>query len=258
MRDLIAPALHDLGFTGKGPRRFTYRRGDYEAVFSTQKSRYSTRESVVFWVHLAAAHLPTNSPYWDGQLHALIADTERLPHWTVQANSPAEPVAGHLLRAFRSYGWPAIQAALDSPGYPPNPGVVWPRSFPPQPSPAAHGVTGPNLGPLTWPLRRTSQRDDLLAGTTDPDELVRAGAVSGLGAAAGHDTDVTAALLRRLEHDPSPSVRFGAARGLSPLAGQPQVRAAFQAAAAEDEDLNIRWAARYALRLADLAGQPGP
>ena len=50
MRDLIAPALHDLGFTGKGPRRFTYRRSDYEAVFSTQKSRYSTRETVTFMV----------------------------------------------------------------------------------------------------------------------------------------------------------------------------------------------------------------
>ena len=258
MRDLIAPALHEMGFTSKGPRSFAYRYGDYEGVFSTQKSRYSTREAVVFWVHLAAVHLPTKSAYWDMQLHALIPGNERLSSWTVRADSPAGSVADHLLRVFRSYGWPAIQAALDSPGYPPDPGVAWPRSFAPQPSPAALGAAGPNLGPLTWLLRRTGQRDGLLAGTTDPDELVRAGAVSGLGGAAGRDADVTAALLRRLEHDASPNVRLGAARALSPLAGQPQVRAAFRAAAAEDEDLNVRWAAKYALRLTDLTGQPGP
>jgi hypothetical protein len=258
MRDLIAPALHELGFTGKGPRWFAYRRGDYEGVFSTGKSRYSTREAVEFSVLLTAVYLPTKSPYWDRQLNGLILGDERLSRWTVRADGPAEPIADRLLRVFRSYGWPAIQAALDSPGYPPDPGVVWPRSFPPQPSPAVRGATGPNLGPLSLLLPRTGRRDDLLTGMTDPDELVRVGAVSGLGAAAGRDADVTAALLRRLEHDPSPGVRFGAARALGPLAGQPQVRRAFQAAAAEDEDLNVRWAARYVLRLADLAGQPGP
>jgi hypothetical protein len=214
MRDLVAPALHDLGFTGKGPRWFAYRSGDYEATFSTQKSRYSTKEEVEFWVHLTAVHLPTKSVYWTMQLHALVPGS--FSRWTVRADSPAEPTAEHLLGVFRHYGWPAIQAALDSPGYPPDPGATWPRAFEPEPGPAARGATGPNLGPLTWPLRRTGERDD-----------------------------------------PSPPVRSAAAGALRPLAEQPQVYAAFRAAADQDEDHEVRWGARYALRLADLAGQPG-
>lgn len=35
-----------------------------------------------------------------------------------------------MLRVFRIYGWPAIQAALDSPGYPRDRTVQWPRTFP--------------------------------------------------------------------------------------------------------------------------------
>ena len=156
------------------------------------------------------------------------------------------------LRLARYPGCPRL------PWLPPEPSVVWPRTFPPPPSPAALGAAGPNLGPLTWPMRRTGQHDDLLTRITDPDERMRAGAVSDLGAAAGHDPDTTAPLLDRLEHDPSPAVRSAAARSLTPLAGRPHVRTAFQAAAADDEDIDVRWAARYALRLADPATQPNP
>jgi HEAT repeats/Domain of unknown function (DUF4304) len=255
MRDLVAPALHDLGFTGKGPRWFAYRSGDYEATFSTQKSRYSTKEEVEFWVHLTAVHLPTKSVYWAMQLHTLVPGS--FSRWTVRADSPAEPAAEHLLGVFRHYGWPAIQAALDSPGYPPDPGATWPRAFAPEPGPAARGATGPNLGPLTWPLRRTGERDNLFADISDPDEHVRAGAVSDLGISASEDARAVPALLNRLQHDPSPPVRSAAAGALRPLAGQPQVYAALRAAADQDEDHEVRWGARYALRLADLAGQPG-
>jgi hypothetical protein len=257
MRDLIAPALRDLGFTGSWSRSFSYRSGDYEGTFWTQKSRHSTREEVIFWVHLGAWHVPTDSVYWERQLHALIPGNRDQTQWTVRACSPAES-AEELLAVFRSYGWPAIQAALDSPGYPPGPGVVWPRSFPPQPSPAARGAAGPDLGPLTWPLRRTGQRDDLLGGVAHPDEWVRAGAVSDLAVAAGRDAQVTEALFNRLERDPSPLVRAAAAHGLTPLASQPSIRAALRAAAAEDEDVGVRWAARYAIRLAGPAGAASP
>jgi HEAT repeats len=254
MRDLVAPALHELGFTGKPPW-LVYRSGDYEAAFSAQKSRYSTKDKAEFWVDLIAVHRPTDSVYWETQLHDLVPGS--LPGWTVRADRPAEPVADHLLDVFRRYGWPAIQAALDAPGYPPDPAVTWPRSFAPQPTPAARGATSPNLGPLTWPLRRTGERDDLLTAISDPDEHIRAGAVSDIDITASDDDRTLAALLNRLEHDPSPWVRSAAARALRPQAGQAQVRAAFRAAADQDEDHNVRWEARYALRLADLTEAPG-
>jgi hypothetical protein len=252
---LDRPGLHELGFTGTGSRWFTCRHGDYEALFSTQKSRYSTRHEVEFWVHLTAVHVPTNSVYWTAQLAGLMPGETHPSHWTVRADSPVDAVAEHLLRAFRRYGWPAIQAALDSPGYPPDPAVSWPRTFPPQPTPAALGDAGPDLGGLTWALRRTGQRDDLFRDLGDADERVRSGAVADIGRAADSDPAVVAALLSRLEHDRSPLVRSKAAAALRPLARQARVGSALQAAASQDEDYEVRWAARYALRLADLAGQ---
>ena len=43
--------------------------------------------------------------------------------WSIEAGAEGGPVASHALQAFRGYGWPAIQAALDNPGYPPDPAV---------------------------------------------------------------------------------------------------------------------------------------
>src|SRR5215831_5100999 len=50
--------------------------------------------------------------------------------WEVSSGGAIEPVAREVLRVFGSYGWLAIQAALDNPGYPKDPDVRWPRTFP--------------------------------------------------------------------------------------------------------------------------------
>jgi hypothetical protein len=182
MRNLIAPALHDLGFKGSVTRGFSCRNGDYSGSFWTQKSRWSTKAEVMFWVHLSAAHEPTHSPYWNWRLHALIPGNESFSRWTVRAGQPVEPIAEHLLGVFRSYGWPAIQAALDSPGYPPDPAVTWARSFEAEPTPAARGASGPNLGPLTWLVHRaTHEDDDVFADLADPDDIVRMEAAVAIG-----------------------------------------------------------------------------
>ena len=258
MRDLIAPALRELGFKGSVTRGFFLTSGDYGGGFSTQKSVHSTKDEVLFWVHLTAFHRPTNSVYWDTQLHALIPGNESFMHWTVRADEPAEPVGDHLLRLFRSYGWPAIQAALDSPGYPPDPSATWVRSFDPEPNPAAQGASGPSLGPLTWLVHRaTHQDDDVFAELADSDEMVRMEAAMVIGSDELHNDRAIPALLNRLEFDPSPHVRERAALGLGRVCDQPKVRAAFLAAAADDEDVQVRWAARYGLRLAANAAAGG-
>ena len=65
------------------------------------------------------------------------------------------------------------------------------------------------------------------------------------------------ALVDRLERDPSPAIRTRvASRMLVLRAREPMVRSALQASAAEDEDDEVRGAARYALRL-DLDREPG-
>lgn len=78
---------------------------------------------------------------------------------------------------------------------------------------------------------------------------------------AGHalgDPRAVPALLDRLEHDPSPVIRkLVASRMLTRLAQQAGVRAALQAAAADDHDPGVRWAVRYALRVDVLAVESG-
>src|SRR5262249_32973524 len=91
----------------------------------------------------------------------------------------------------------------------------------------------------------------------DPDEMVRAMAAAEIGPRVPGDQRVIAALLNRLEFDPASRVRGWAARSLSSAGAQPEMRDALRAAAAEDEDREVRWAARYALLLAAASGSPG-
>ena len=58
-------------------------------------------------------------------------------------------------------------------------------------------------------------------------------------------------LLAFLETDPDPAIRQGAAWWLLRRANEERSRQALQAAAAEDEDIEVRWIARYALRLGE-------
>ena len=94
-----------------------------------------------------------------------------------------------------------------------------------------------------------ARRVKLFAEFGDGDEITRYTAVELIGETAIEDPRAVPALLERLEHDPSQPVRLMAARGLRPLARLAAVRQALQQAAAMDEDVEIRWAARYALRL---------
>lgn len=72
---------------------------------------------------------------------------------------------------------------------------------------------------------------------------------------ADNDPRAFQALLASLETDPDPERRQEAAWWLLHRANEERSRQALRAAAAEDEDVEVRWIARYALRLADR-GEP--
>jgi hypothetical protein len=249
MRDHITPALRSLGFTGTWSKAFWYQAGEHAGSLWTQKSVHSTSGHVRYTVHLNASHTPTGSEYWERSLLGLIPDNED-GWWTVSAEDPAEQAAAPFVGAVRDYGWPAIQAALDNPGFPPDPAVRWARTFPPASSlqpPADPGLPAWILQPAG------SDDDDLFAELADDNHITRFTAVELIGDIAIGDPRAAAALINRLEHDPSEAVRRMAASGLRPLARDDDVRRALQAAAAEDEDLQVRWEARYAQRLAHSA-----
>jgi HEAT repeat protein len=67
---------------------------------------------------------------------------------------------------------------------------------------------------------------------------------------ADSDPRAFQALLARLESHPDPGIRQQAAWYLLRRVHEDRNRQALRAAAAEDEDVEVRWIARYALRLA--------
>jgi hypothetical protein len=170
MCEVLAPAFHKLGFKGKGPAIFRCRQEPYEAVVSTRKSGASTRQAVIFWVDLAAVHLPTRSEYWASNLQVLIPNFDLSTRYTVRADSSVEALAAEVLKTFSDYGWPALQAALDSPGYPPDPEIEWPRTF-------------GSVQDQAWVLH-------------GPDDVIE------LGLRAAADPAARAELIARVQHDP--------------------------------------------------------
>jgi hypothetical protein len=203
-----------------------------------------------FWVHLNAFYEPSGAWYWDTELLALIPGGPR-SGWTVRYDQPAEPVAREVLDAVSRYGLPAILAATDSPGFPPDQATAWVRTFPPVPSKAARYAVRTDLGSLAWVLEPTGQPADTFFGNlADAEPRRRHVAVEEIVEKASGDPRARPSLLDRLERDPAPLVRRSAAAGLIPATADAGVRAALAAAATEDEDLQVRWLARYALRLA--------
>ena len=129
-------------------------------------------------------------------------------------------------------------------------------SFPLAPGAAVSQDTQADFRPPAGDLDPAGRdSDELFAELADEDHITRYTAAQLIGETALDDPRAVPALLDRLERDPSQPVRLMAARGLRLLAGQPTVRQALQQAAAMDEDVEIRWEARYAIR---LTGHPGP
>lgn len=237
LREYIAPALRELGFRrGPSPGAFRHETATHACEVRFIKSRGSTPQYVHFWAGLHTSDLKTEFVYWQWQLHSLAP--EPLIGWVLEAGEPVEPVARQVLRIFFSYGWPAIQAALDNPGYPRDPAVRWARTFPKIP--------------------RGSLFDDEVAA-----ERQSFRALDEATSQADRDPRAFQAVLTRLETDPHPGVRHAAAWFLLQRVGDERARQALRATANEDEDVQVRWVARYAFRLAERqtstdAARPAP
>jgi hypothetical protein len=227
LREHIAPMLRELGFRrGPSAGAFRHETATHAAEVRFAKSRLSTRRRVDFGVYLLAADITAGRVYWDYPLSGL---AHCHPWWTVTAGGQVEPVARSVLQAFHGYGWPAIQAALDDPGYPPDPAVHWARAFPPLPQRPLTAAEDAAIWRTRSKVYHTSKwrRNDPFA------------------------------LLEILEKDPLAGERESAARRLIPWASTEEVSHALRSAATEDEDVRVRWASRYALRLADRQTSAG-
>jgi hypothetical protein len=246
MTGIVAPALRKLGMSGS-VHMMRLVSGSYSASLWPQKSRHNTKEEVEFWFHAAAFYQPEGheaAGYWHYELRWL---NYHLPiSWTVKVGAPVEPVAEDVIAAVRDVGLPAMLAAIDSPGFPPDPDARWARTFPA----AEPGQSDREGAPPGWRLPPVERMLALLASS---DPIDRFSGIGTIGESASDDPRVLPALLDRLEHDLDQRVRRTAALNLRWSTAHDVVREALQATASDDEDLEVRWAARYILRLADIA-----
>jgi len=225
LREHVAPALRELGFRGAPSRgNFRYETSTHAAEVRFRKSSGSTRQQVRFWVLLHATEIESEQAYWDRSLDDLARDWGHSGNWIIHAGNTIEPVAGEVVHSLRSHAWPAIQAALDNPGYPPDRSIRWARTFPKIPR-----------GPRFDDEVAAAQRSRGKAG-----DLMRR---------AASDPGALQALLARLETEPDPGIRRDMAWYLIPRACEEEISRALQAANVEDEDIGVRWIARYALLL---------
>jgi hypothetical protein len=244
-RDLIGRHMRDLGFRGTASRGFWIQQGDYVASMAWQKNRHNSDREVGFWIHLTAMHEPANSVYWHRQLHWLIPEMT-VTEWTVAVGSPVEPVAESILDGFDRYGWPALQAALPPVGAPPDPDGHWARTFPPR------GVLRyldgpPALEPIAWALEPTGRSSDRLFAELNDEHAFSRGICLDEISELADEPRAVPVLLDRLQHDPSPGVRERCALLVASRAHESPIRQVLQSAAERDQDVQVRWASRYAM-----------
>ncbi len=252
MRGQVAPALRELGFNGT-LRIFSYGNGSRKGEIRAQKDGRAIRQQRLFF---------TISVGWAGD-GGRIGELMPLPAtdtwWELRGGQPTGAVVRSLVSAIRSYALPAIQAGLDGPDDQQDQDGHGPRTFPPGSAAAEQHPGGGG-----WPARAPGTCSQLGQTPTRHSRSWPAVSLTTGCDAAGcitvnalTDPRAVPALVDRLERDPSPFVRKQvASRMLTLLAHDPHVRSALQASAAGDEDPQVRWAARYALRL-DLEREPG-
>ncbi|MGO8960702.1 MAG: hypothetical protein ACLQFR_25500 [Streptosporangiaceae bacterium] len=244
MRTEVAPALRRAGFTGTF-RDFRITSGDHRGYVYAQKSRYSTKECVDFRMMVAA-------PCMGGKQLFALMPAQEFPEsgfWEVLAGKPTAAIAAVVVSAVRRYALPAIRAALDDPGHQLDPAVQWARRIPSVPGPFDHAADGHGVDPGAWYVQPDGTvTDRLFAALTSAYPHDRYDALKAIGQGAMGDRRAVPALLERLEHEPQQLTRRSiACARLLPVAHDPAVGAALSAAAAEDEDVEVRWAARFAL-----------
>jgi HEAT repeats/Domain of unknown function (DUF4304) len=249
MRDRVGPAMRELGFTGR-TRNFYYQQGPMRASVELQKSRWNTKDEVDFTFNIGARNEDSGTTMGLGRPNHLVPDMDS-PWWQVTTEASVTVTGDGVVRAMRDFVLPAILALFEDPDFSGDPDVswrTWGRTFPfgplrPTRDPFAH-----NQNPLVSEGRAWSD-ERVLEKLSDDNVVVRLLALQMIQERPSLRDARTSTLVKQcLEHDPHPGVRQNAARivGIMPDEG---VVDALQAAADEDEELKVRWSARYALAL---------
>jgi hypothetical protein len=131
LREQVAPALRELGFTGSGPA-YSLPDDAHWALVGFQKSAWSDSDSVAFTVNVTVAsrdvwenerrtrlYLPAkpapNTHYgdyvWQTRIGFLLP-SGRDHWWEVEAGTTTETLAAEVVGAIRDYALPAMRRQL--------------------------------------------------------------------------------------------------------------------------------------------------
>jgi hypothetical protein len=246
LKEDLAPSLRSLGFKGSGAH-YRLDRGDYQGTLGFQKDRHSTRAVVGFTINVSAGHRPTKRGYWGGRIGHLMPEFANL-WWRVPHGADTHELLIDVVASIRDYALVALEAVLHDPEFPSDPDRIWPRAFGPDPVHSHLRNIPPTL------LITTEPRFDIesaFAALTATDYYDRFQAMDYIYRNDPDNHRFVAALTSFLEREPRTYTRGVAALFLAfvsthnPTAVQP----ALLTTATEDEDLDVRLNARYALAL---------
>ncbi len=250
MRDRVGPAVRELGFTGR-TRDFRYQEGPMRAGVVLQKSRWNTKDEVEFTFNIGARNESTGATFGIGRLGHLLPEMEGT-WWRVTTEASASVTAAAVVRAMRDYALPAIQALFADPSFAGKVDVNWSRRFPTPPRRPTNDAFAFKENPLV-PDGRAWSDSQVLENLFDDKVVARILALQMIRERQSlREARTLACVTSCLEHDVHPGVRRDAARTLGIMPGDGVVEA-LQEAANEDEGLEVRWGARFALALRGTA-----
>ncbi|MBO0785360.1 MAG: DUF4304 domain-containing protein, partial [Actinobacteria bacterium] len=109
LREYAAPALRELGFRrGPSAAAFGLETATHAAEVRFQKSRYSTREEVDFWVLVQVWDRELTFTFFDRTLSDLSDAWPPAGNWTLRAGDPVGPVGRQVAERLRTTAWTAI------------------------------------------------------------------------------------------------------------------------------------------------------
>jgi hypothetical protein len=111
-RDRLAPALREMGFQGSGSK-FRIRDSDPAGYISVNRHRYSNRLVVGFTLNLSVGW-PLDTASWCRNLAAILQHDagEQDCEWRLPAGADTGDLIEDVVASLRSYGLPAMEAAL--------------------------------------------------------------------------------------------------------------------------------------------------
>lgn len=248
LRDLISPPLRELGFKGSaGKYRCTSDHWRFNV--GLQKSTHNTNSLVEFTFNLSVSPIlaegrrQMNVGIRSWQLAQLTPDQHDF-WWTLEPNTSVEELSNEVVNAIRNYGMPAFEAAvavLNTPTQLPlstNEKIETGRSQASERNPSSLFDA--------LELIRTCSFDELLQWSFNENSFYRLTATIRLADEERHRPTAFLRLVDLLLNDDAESVRKYAAWVWAHIRDCPEIDDSLRRATC-DEDVNVRWAATYAL-----------